>query len=317
VSPAPRVGLRPDHDALRAGTDVLRRLVSLAEAHKLDHLCVGDHISFRDGSGFDGLIQSAALAVLSDRLAVHLGVYLLPLRHPVAVARQISTLAEIAPGRFSFGVGIGGEDPAESRAAGVDPTTRGRRMNEALPILRDLLAGERVTVDGEFFHLDGVRILPVPTQPVPIVVGGRSDAALCRAARYGDGWLAVWVSPRRYTDALDRIAELAATAGRPEVAWRHGMHAWCGFGPSRESATDRVARTMEAFYRVPFDKFDRYTPRGTPQDVAEALLPYVHAGCTDLDLHPVAGDLDEEVAAIGEVRRLLRAELGAEQIPQG
>jgi alkanesulfonate monooxygenase SsuD/methylene tetrahydromethanopterin reductase-like flavin-dependent oxidoreductase (luciferase family) len=306
--------MRPDHDALRAGTDVLRRLVSAAEAHELDHLCVGDHISFRDGSGFDGLIQASALAVLSDRLAVHLGVYLLPLRHPVAVARQISTLAGIAPGRFSFGVGIGGEDPAESRAAGIDPATRGRRMNEALPIVRALLEGERVTADGEFFQLDGVRILPVPANPVPIVVGGRSDAALRRAARHGDGWLAVWVSPRRYRDALGRVAELAAAAGRPEVAWRHGMHAWCGFGPSRERATDRVARTMEAFYQVPFEKFDRYTPRGTPQDVAEALLPYVHAGCTDLDLHPVGDGLDEEVAAIGEVRRLLHAELGVDRV---
>jgi alkanesulfonate monooxygenase SsuD/methylene tetrahydromethanopterin reductase-like flavin-dependent oxidoreductase (luciferase family) len=300
-----RLGLRPDHDALRAGTDVLRKLVALAEAQDLDHLCVGDHISFRDGSGFDGLVQSAALAVLSDRLAVHLGVYLLPLRHPVAVARQVSTLAGFAPGRFSFGVGIGGEDRAEARAAGIDPATRGRRIDESLPIVRALLAGETVTADGEFFQLDGVRIRPVPARPVPIVVGGRSDAALRRAARHGDGWLAVWVSPERYRAALDRIASEAVEAGRTDVAWRHGLHAWCGFGDSREQAGERVARAMEDFYRVPFEKFDRYTPRGTPQDVAEALLPYVRAGATDLDLHPVAGSLDEEVEAVGEVRRLL------------
>ena len=72
-------------------------------------------------------------------------------------------------------------------------------------------------------------------------------------------------------------------------------------------ARGRLARGVD-------EKFDRYTPRGTPQEVAEALLPYVHAGCTDLDLHPVAGGLDEEVAAIGEVRRLLRAELGADRV---
>ena len=82
---------------------------------------------FKGGRGFDGLVNATALAVMSRRATVQTAVYLLPLRHPVPVARQVASLAALAPGRLEFGVGIGGEDPAETRACGIDPATRGRR----------------------------------------------------------------------------------------------------------------------------------------------------------------------------------------------
>ena len=92
---------------------------------------------------------------------VQTAVYLLPLRHPVPVARQVASLAALAPGRLVFGVGLGGEDPAELRACGIEPTTRGRRMDEALAVLRPLLAGAEVTMAGDLLppgpgaHLTG------------------------------------------------------------------------------------------------------------------------------------------------------------------
>ena len=173
-------------------------------------------------SGFDGLVNATAVAVASRRLVVQTAVYLLPLRHPVPVARQVATLAGLAPGRLVFGVGLGGEDPAELRACGVDPASRGRRMDEALAVLRPLLAGAEVTVRGDFFSLDRVRIAPAPEPPVPVVIGGRSDAALRRVAAFGDGWLGLWVSPARYADAVGLIAKYAADAGRrSRVAARH------------------------------------------------------------------------------------------------
>ena len=101
-------------------------------------------------------------------------------------------------------------------------------MDEALAVLRPLLAGEEVTLDGDFFRLDRVRILPAPRPPVPVVIGGRSDAALGRVALYGDGWLGLWVSPARYASATALIAKHAADAGR---TCRPGsMACMCGAG---------------------------------------------------------------------------------------
>jgi len=257
------------------------------------------------------LVQSTALAIAAPELEVHTGVYLLPLRHPVVVARQIATLGQLAPGRFVFGCGIGGEDRAEVQACGIDPATRGRRMDESLAILRPLLAGERVSLKGEFFDLADVAVLPKPPEPVPIIVGGRSEVALRRAGRHGDGWIGVWVSPGRYGSAVASIEETAQAAGRHSVEWRHGLHVWCGFGAARESATALVRGAMERFYGIPFAKFDRYIPRGTPQMVAEFVLPYVAAGCCDVHLLPVAVDDAEAVESCGAVRKLLLAELGA------
>ena len=216
-------------------------------------------------------------------------VYLLPLRHPVPVARQVASLAALAPGRLVFGVGLGGEDPAELRACGIDPATRGRRMDEALAVLRPLLAGSEVTMRGAFFDLDQVRIQPAPEPRVPIVIGGRSDAALRRVARHGDGWLGLWVSPGRYAAAVELIAKYAADGGRPVAGWQHGMHVWCGLGDSAATARSRLAAVMEAFYRTPFGKFEQYCPCGTPAEVAAGLRAYAGRGLPVVQPDPGGG----------------------------
>ena len=136
-----RVGIRPPPHFLERGVGPLRQSLSAVSAAGLDHVTVGDHVSFRGGAGSDGLVQATALAVAAPELEVHTGIYLLPLRHPVPVARQIASLALLAPGRFVFGCGIGGDDRAEVVACGVDPATRGRRMDESLAVLRPSTCG--------------------------------------------------------------------------------------------------------------------------------------------------------------------------------
>src|SRR5438874_5002704 len=150
----------------------------------LDHVTLFDHVSFRGGRGNDGLIAAAVCAALEPRLKLHLSVYLLPLRHPAPVARQLSTLATYAPGRLVFGVGIGGEDRHEVEICGVDPATRGRRLDECLTVVRALLAGETVAFSGGILGVEPATILPTPPVPVPLVTGGRSDAAFRRAAPF-------------------------------------------------------------------------------------------------------------------------------------
>jgi alkanesulfonate monooxygenase SsuD/methylene tetrahydromethanopterin reductase-like flavin-dependent oxidoreductase (luciferase family) len=303
-----RVGLRPPRQLFEDGAPALRAVVERAEAAGIDQLCVGDHITFQGGQGFDGLVQATALAALSHTVGVCTAVYLLPLRHPLPVARQVASLAQLAPGRFTFGVGVGGEDRHEVEACGVDPATRGRRTDESLTLIRRLFSGETVTTTDGFFPVNDVKILPTPDPPIPVIVGGRSSAALRRAALLSEGWLALWVTPERFGNGVAEVEATAADVGRAEVRWQHALQVWVGFGSSPKAATPGLAAAMEGLYRVPFEKFDRYSPRGTPEDVAAALAPFVDAGCRTFNLIPAGDDLIAVVDAAAEVRRLLNAQ---------
>jgi alkanesulfonate monooxygenase SsuD/methylene tetrahydromethanopterin reductase-like flavin-dependent oxidoreductase (luciferase family) len=284
--------------------DVRAALQRIADAG-LDHVMVGDHVSFRGGRGTDGLIAAAMYAVLEPRLTCYLSVYLLPLRHPSTVARQLASLATYAPGRLVFGVGVGGEDRHEVEICGVDPATRGRRMDECLEVLRGLLTGEPVTFRGEHIQVDEAQIVPPPSVPIPFVIGGRSDAAIRRAGRLSEGWLGIWCSTRRFTAAVEMAAEESERAGRGGVDWQHGMQVWCGIGKSREQAREQVSTAMERMYRLPFASFERYVPYGTPADVAEMLRGYVEVGCRSFNLVPCSADPAEAIEGSSEIRRLL------------
>ena len=302
-----RVGLFPPVGQRTGGPEDLHTTLARAAGEGIDHLCVGDHVSFFVGAGSDGLITAASMLTAQAELPVYVGLYLLPLRHPVLVARQLATIAQFAPGRLTLGIGIGGEDRHEIEICGVDPKTRGRRMDECLQILRSLANGKPVTFDGEFFSLLDALIVPAPSPRIPLIVGGRSDAAVSRAARLGDGWLGIWVSPRRYATVRDHITREATEAGRDPSGFEHALNVWCGFAATREAAREPLATQMQGFYQMPFEPFERYSPYGTPGDVAEFLSPYIEAGCSAFNLIPCAGDDESAIAAVGELRTLLTA----------
>ncbi|HEV3067497.1 MAG TPA: LLM class flavin-dependent oxidoreductase [Streptosporangiaceae bacterium] len=290
---------------LDQGPETAGAFLARAEQAGIDHICCGDHVSFFGGLGFDGLVQATALAMLHPTLPVYTGVYLLPLRHPVLVARQLADIARLAPGRLIFGVGIGGEDRHEVSSCGVDPATRGRRMDESLAVVRQLLTGKPVTFHGAFFDVDETVIAPVPPGEIPIIVGGRSDAAIRRAGRLGDGWLGIWNSPGRFAAAVEMAAEEAARAARPGRPRRHAMQVWCGLADSRQAARACLAPAMEAFYQLPFERFERYCPYGTAEDVAGFLAPYAAVGCAEFNLIPQSPDPGQAIAGTAAVKRLL------------
>jgi alkanesulfonate monooxygenase SsuD/methylene tetrahydromethanopterin reductase-like flavin-dependent oxidoreductase (luciferase family) len=178
-------------------------------------------------------------------------------------------------------------------------------MDESLTVLRGLMTGEPTTFHGEFFDLDAALILPAPRDPIPIVIGGRSDAAVRRAARLGDGWLGIWNSPGRFAQVVQSIADEAAATGRREHPARHAMQVWCGIADDAASARAALAPAMQGFYQIPFERFEKYSPYGTPAEVAAFLGPYVDAGCTSFNLIPQAPDPTIALEGAAEVRRLL------------
>jgi alkanesulfonate monooxygenase SsuD/methylene tetrahydromethanopterin reductase-like flavin-dependent oxidoreductase (luciferase family) len=309
MSSGVRVGMLVPTEIITAPFERRQQFLTRVADAGIDHLAVGDHISFHVGAGFDGLVHATALLAAQHRLPVTVAVYLLALRHPVVVARSLASIHELAPGRLTLGVGIGGEDRSEIELCGVDPVTRGRRTDEAISIIRRLSSGERFDHAGPHFTLRGAQILPRIQPATPIVIGGRSAAAITRTARYGDGWLGIWVTPKRFADSVDQIAEQAAEHGRPGVAWRHQMNVWCGLDHDPASARARVAAVMQGLYATPFERFERYVPAGRPLAVAEHLAVLDEAGCREFQL--IAPD-DEPLRAadhIAEVVTLLHAHL--------
>jgi alkanesulfonate monooxygenase SsuD/methylene tetrahydromethanopterin reductase-like flavin-dependent oxidoreductase (luciferase family) len=280
------------------------------ETAGIDGIFVGDHVTFY-GSGSDALIELAPIAAATSKLELQTCVYLLALRHPTTVALQAAMVDRLSGGRLVLGVGIGGEDPGEWWACGIDPKSRARRTDESLQILRSLWTREETTFAGRYFKLEGVRMRPKPARPGGVVlqVGGRSDAALRRTARYADGWTGIWVSTRRFSEAGEKLAEFAEEAGRGGLVFPRGMQFWMGIDADRAVARAKVAGAMQAFYQLPFERFERYTPYGSPAEIAEFIAPYVEAGCQHLNF-VIADDPGAIIERTLAVRDALRAVCG-------
>lgn len=299
------VGISFPHDGLMAsGAEQRRRLLRLSADAGLDHITVGDHVSFHGGTGFDGIVSASAVLATQDELSVLVGVYLLGLRHPMVAARQLATVAELAPGRLVLGVGVGGEDRSEISNAGVNPATRGRQLDEALGLVRRLLSGEEVTHAGEFFSLERATILPPPAEPIPFVIGGKGEAAIARTAAHGDGWLGIFCSARRFAQTRDEIMERTRSLGRPDPTW-FGVNVWCGLDDDTVTARALIGERMQALYKLPYDSFQHLAPAGPPEQVADWLRSFVSGGAEHITLIPVAAALEAGIEHAARVRELL------------
>ena len=129
-----------------------------------------------------------AMGAVTRRLRFTTFVVKLPIRNPVLVAKSVSSVAVLTDNRFGFGVGTS-PWPEDFRVCGQEWRTRGKRMDEMIEIIRGLTAGGFYEFHGAHYDLPRIKICPVPTQTIPILIGGHADAALRRAARIGDGWM--------------------------------------------------------------------------------------------------------------------------------
>jgi alkanesulfonate monooxygenase SsuD/methylene tetrahydromethanopterin reductase-like flavin-dependent oxidoreductase (luciferase family) len=103
----------------------------------------------------------------------------------------------------------------------------------------------------------------------------------------------------------DEINVVAEKADRDPGRFEHALNVWCGFGATREAARAPVATAMQTFYQMPYEPFERYSPYGTAEDVAEFLTPYIEAGCSTFNVIPCAADDETAIAAVGELRKRL------------
>jgi len=190
----------------------------------------------------DPLLVLMQVAAKTERIRLGTNVYILPLRHPLAVARMAMTLDVLSNGRLTFGVGLGWLEE-EFEAAGVDFATRGARTREYVRAIRALWSESEPAFSGRFVSFDSVKFEPKPVQKPhpPIVFGGESAAALKRAAALGNGWYGVGHTPDSARGQVARLRALLAEADRADVAFENTV----SHGGGQLNADD-VARYAEA-----------------------------------------------------------------------
>ena len=233
----------------------------------------------------------ADLGARTERVRVGTSILLLPLYAPAIVAKQVADLDNRTGGRVTLGIGIGGEYPAEFRACQIPLGERGPRTDEAIPLLRSLWTAEPVTHSGRFYPLEDVRIGPAPVQVggPPIVVAGRKEPAMRRAARLGDGWMPYLYSPRRYEASVATIREIATSEGRDLANFEWYAFIFVGIDPDGDRAREEVAGFLGGTYRQDFEQLvDRVAAAGTAAEVTAKLQRFVDAGARHLIFVPAS-----------------------------
>lgn len=284
-----RVGIGLSPDVLRLERPRLLDLVAQINASAIAHVVVTDHVSFRGGRGQDGLAALHYLAGLGIERELHTGVLLLPLRHPSLVARQLLDLADVHRHGVVAGVGLGGEDPDEYSMVGMASGERGERMSDAVPLLINLLADPAPVEAEGHYPTAGPGLRRQGGQRVSVLVGGRVEASLQRAA-IADGWLSVFSSPSRFARGGEQVRTLAPDATL-------GYQAWIGVGPNARADADAQIRR---FYGIDPTHFERYVPVGSAEEQTAHVAPYIDAGATVLNLFP-AGDPEIGIATVSAV----------------
>ncbi|MBP8925054.1 MAG: TIGR03619 family F420-dependent LLM class oxidoreductase [Pseudomonadales bacterium] len=176
---------------------------------------------FLDGVPFiETFIAMAAAAAVTTRLRMTTSVVKLAIRQPLIVAKQLSSLAVLSNNRIALGVGLS-PWPEDFAACQVPWEGRGKRMDEIIDIIRGLMSGEYFGYEGEVFQIDPLKICPVPTQPVPILIGGHAEVALKRAARLGDGWISAGTDLAGYSEFQRKINAYRAEYGRDKLPFEY------------------------------------------------------------------------------------------------
>lgn len=288
-----------------------------AEEAGYDSVWAGDHISFHNPI-LDCTVALAAFAACTRKVALGAGVLLLPLRHPAIVAKQISSLDYLSEGRVILGVGVGGEGEKDFEAVGVPLQERGARTDEAIGVLRALLTTEDASFTGTFTRFSGISMSPRSPRPggPPIWVGGRSPAALRRAGRAGDGWLAYMASPRRFAEGLSVISAEAERLGRDPGALTPAILVPTCVDRSGQRARRLVQEHLAIRYArpVPEHVVAGYCAAGSPSEVVDRLSEYVEAGARHIVFIPAgpAEAMQEDTGRLfEEVARPLRGGVAA------
>ncbi|MDE3134742.1 MAG: LLM class flavin-dependent oxidoreductase [Acidobacteriota bacterium] len=279
--------LLPTFDPLRLGEPFpVAEAAALAEQAGYASMWAGDHLKC-PAPGLDASSCLAVAATVTTRPQLGFSVMLLGLRPLAWAAKQLATLQHLSGNRLRLGVGVGGEFPQEYAAAEVPLSRRGARLDEALTLLPQFLA------PGNEHSLEPPAPMP------PVLVGGRSDRAVERAARFGDALLPMWVSPQTLAQRAQRLAELSAAHGRPAPSLSLLVLAHVDADASRARA--QADAHLRGQYGMALERVERWTALGPADAVAAFLEPYTAIGVSEILLLPLGARPLQQIERLAEV----------------
>ena len=212
----------------------------------------GSRTFLEDKEFIETFVLCAAMGAVTTRLRFTPFVLKLPVRPPVLVAKQAASVAALTGNRLALGVGIS-PWPEDFDIMGVDFARRGKRMDECMEIVRGLTSGGYYEFHGEFYDIPAIKICPVPTEPIPLLVGGHADAALRRAVVRGDGWMHGGGAPEELDALLAKIDMIRRAEGlqdRPFEIHVISLDAYTPDGVKR--LEERGVTDVIVGFRVPY-----------------------------------------------------------------
>ncbi|PPQ27112.1 TIGR03619 family F420-dependent LLM class oxidoreductase [Rhodopila globiformis] len=207
-----QLGVHLPHIGRKAGPDSIRRAAVQAEELGYDDVWVSEHIIVPADAPYpptpnfwDPVLCLAWAAAVTRRVRLGTSVLVLPLRHPLPLAKELATLQNLSDGRLILGAGVGWLE-AEFDALGVPFRQRGRRMDEGIAMMRAVWSQDPVTFESTWIPatISAMRTLPQPVRPIPVWIGGSSDAAIRRALRF-DGWHGSRIAPDKAAGWVKRL----------------------------------------------------------------------------------------------------------------
>ena len=272
-----------------SNADRVLRIAERVEEAGLDSIWVGDSLVAKPR--LEPLATLGALAARTSRVRLGTAVLLPALRHPVLMAQTMATVDLISGGRLVIGAGVGGafndEQRGEWAAAGVDPSRRARRFEEIVEIAKGLGSGEPHDHDGKHFSLDSVRMLPAATQPrgIPWLLATHyragKPAQIDRAARVGDGVIAISDTPDEFADVIAQVDAKAEEYGRDMTQRENAFYLTVNLEEDEAAATAGAEDWLMRYYGANIWG-SRWGPFGGVQNVADRMAAYAEAGADTL-----------------------------------
>ena len=259
-------------------------LAQQIEALEFDILGCGEHVSFY-GDTANGFVSLSVAAGVTKKIRLMSAITLVPL-YPAALLAKMGAALDVASGgRYTMGVGVGGEFPNEFEACGVPVNQRGARTDDALEVLTRVWSETDVTYKGRYTTLQNFSLKPMPTQKPrpPIYVSGRSEAAMRRAAIYADGWLPYMYTPEHLAESIEKIKAYGEEAGRDMSDFTFGMYIFSAVHKDKDTGIKYAADRLSVQYNQDFSKrVHRYALAGDPQTCQARLKDYIDAGSTTI-----------------------------------